>query len=161
MDRREESSIKYRQLWTWLGQCAGSAAQAWRLWERLGSSWRQGEDERARNAAAFILSGRGDCTIERTIFVFVVFIFLFFYSRWILLVKLPSVWSSHIQNQLKIFKKNVLSWTKPGVVWENVLTNAKRSLEILMTCSVSSVILGKDSIPLLLSLSALLLEEYN
>lgn len=87
--------------------------------------------------------------------------FPFFYSRWILLVKLPSVWSSHIQNQLKIFKKNVLSWTKPGVVWENVLTNAKRSLEILMTCSVSSVILGKDSIPLLLSLSALLLEEYN
>lgn len=68
-------------------------------------------------------------------------------------MKLPSVWSSHIQNLLKISKKNALSWIRLGIVWENVLTSAKRSLEILMTCSVSSVISGEESISLLPNLS--------
>lgn len=73
--------------------------------------------------------------------------FPFSNPRWILLVKLPSVWSSHIRNLLKISKKNALSWIRLGIVWENVLTSAKRSLEILMTCSVSSVTSGSGAIP--------------
>lgn len=75
MDRGKESSIKYRQLWTWLGQCAGSTAQTWRLWEGLGSSWRQGEIERTK-PKAFFLSSRNDWTVEKILLVFIVFISL-------------------------------------------------------------------------------------
>lgn len=62
-------------------------------------------------------------------------------------MKLLSVWSSHIQNLLKISRKNALSWIRLGIVWGNVLTSARRSLEILTTCSVSSVTSGTDAIP--------------
>lgn len=113
MDRREESSIKYWQLWTRLGQRAGSAAQAWRLWERLGSSWRQGEDERVRNAEAFLLSSRGDCTIERIIFVFFVFIFLFFilgeFSWW----NCPA--SDPVTSRISWRSSRKMYWVEPSL----------------------------------------------
>lgn len=62
--------------------------------------------------------------------------------RLTLLERQQSAWSSLTLKRWMTSRRNAQSWTLPGAAWWDVLTSAKTSLAIPMTCSVSSLTSG-------------------
>lgn len=64
-------------------------------------------------------------------------------GRWTLWVRQPSVWFSPILRPWMIFRRNALSWTRPGAAWWDALISARTNLATRTTCSASSVTSGE------------------